>query len=74
MQANTNQSPQLVGKERCLEILFPHADSRPGMRTFNEWLARGYVPKFKIGKRVFIDPDEARRALERRFRINAIQP
>ncbi len=35
------------------------------------WQAKGYFPIVKIGRRVFADPDEVRRALERRFKRNA---
>lgn len=37
-------SHQLVGTERCLELLFPDENSRPGLRTFREWQARGTSP------------------------------
>lgn len=62
---------QLVGTDRCREILFPDAASAPGKRTFAEWMARGYFPVHRIGRRVFLDPEEVRAALDRRFRVNA---
>jgi len=65
------QHSQLVGTEKCREIVFPDKSSAPGRRTFMEWQARGYFPIVKIGRRVFVDPEECRRALERRFKINA---
>jgi hypothetical protein len=37
--------PILVGAEKCLEILL-RVESRPGIRTFREWQARGYFPHF----------------------------
>lgn len=67
-------SPRLIGVNPALEVVFPDEASRPGIRTFNEWMKRGYFPKYKIGRRVFLDPNEVRNALERRFKIQAIQP
>jgi hypothetical protein len=67
----TQSTKQLVGVAKCREILFPDPGSAPGMRTWNEWMKRKYFPRVKIGKRVFLDPDEVRSALERRFKINA---
>jgi hypothetical protein len=64
-------TPRLIGVNPTLEAVFPDESSRPGIRTFNEWMKRGYFPKYKIGRRVFLDPEEVRRALDRRFRINA---
>lgn len=66
--------PVLVGAKKCLETLFPDEESRPGLRTFREWQARGYFPYFKIGHRTFFDPAEVRAALEKRFRIQAREP
>jgi len=65
------QAQQLVGTDKCREILFPDKPSAPGKRTFLEWQARGYFPVVKIGRRVFLDPEQVRAALERRFKINA---
>lgn len=67
----TESAARLVGVESCRAIVFPDADSGPGKRTFAEWMARGYFPKYAIGRRVFLDPAEVRRALERRFKIQA---
>jgi len=61
----------LVGAECCLEILFPDAGSRPGLRTFRKWQAEGFIPYHKIGRRTFFEPEQVRSALERRFRISA---
>lgn len=68
---SATQPQQLVGTDKCREILFPDKSSAPGKRTFLEWRARRYFPVVKIGRRVFLDPEEVRRALERRFKINA---
>ena len=68
----TKQGPTLVGIKTCLEVVFPDKATRPGIRTFNEWKNRGYFPSVKIGKRVFLDPVSVRRALDKRFTIEAI--
>ena len=70
-ESNHRDDPVLVGAEKCLEILFPDEESRPGLRTFREWQARGYLPYLKIGRRTLFDPADVRAALERRFRIRA---
>lgn len=72
--ASMSYQTQLVGTDRCIEILFPDAPSRPGQRTFLEWKARGYFRYHKIGKRVFYRPEEVASDLARRFRIEAVDP
>jgi len=69
----TSQEPTLIGIEPCLKNVFPDEATRPGIRTFNEWRARGYYPHVKIGKRVFLDPVAVRKALDKRFTIQAIE-
>lgn len=64
-------NPILVGAEDCIKTLFPCESSRPGLRTFREWQARGYFPVQKIGRRTYFDPEEVRASLDRRFKINA---
>jgi hypothetical protein len=66
----TNATTRLVGALDCIEICFP-CESRPSLRSFREWQSRGYLPFHKIGKRTFFDPEDVRRALDRRFRIEA---
>lgn len=68
--ANTRQ---LVGAEDCIKINFPCETSRPALRTFRKWQANGWVPVHKIGHLTFFDPEEVRAALERRFKINAVE-
>lgn len=67
-----SNEPTLVGIKPALEAVFPDAETRPSIRAWNEWRARGYYPYVKIGKRVWINPADARKALERRFTIEAI--
>lgn len=68
----TKQEPTLVGIQTCLEIVFTDPATRPALRTFVEWKARKYFPSIKIGKRVFLDPVQVRKALDKRFTIEAI--
>lgn len=68
----SHSGPMLVGIEPCREIVFPDPETRPGKRTFLEWKARRYFPSVKIGKRVFLDPVQVRKALDKRFTIHAI--
>lgn len=65
--------PQLVGAEDCIKIVFPCESSRPGLRTFRDWQAKGFIPVHKIGRRTFFDPEQVRAAIERRFRIAPIE-
>jgi len=68
-----NQEPTLLGIKTCHEAIFPnHKKEGPGIRTFNEWRAKGFYPYHKIGKRVFLDPVQVRKALDKRFTIQAI--
>jgi hypothetical protein len=69
----TRSEPTLVGIKTTLCEVFPDEATRPSLRSFNEWKARKYFPSVKIGKRVFLDPAQVRRALEKRFTIHAIE-
>ncbi len=70
---NTKPEPTLVGIKTCHGIVFPnHETEGPGLRTFLEWKARKYFPSVKIGKRVFLDPVQVRKALDKKFTIQAI--
>ena len=67
----TKQEPTLLGIKPALEAVFPDALTRPSIRAWNEWRAKGYYSYVKIGKRVFINAVDARRELEARFTIEA---
>lgn len=60
-----------MGLEAGRVAVFGTGPEAPSKRSWDEWKARGYYPYIKVGKRVFVNPDEVRRALERRFKINA---
>lgn len=63
----------LVGISTCLSLVFPDEATRPSLRTFNEWRARGYYPYLKIGKRVFLDADAVRKSLSKKFTISELR-
>ncbi len=69
--SNETNPPAFLGIEECRKAVFGTGPESPSKRTWDEWRARGYYPHLKVGKRVFADPNEVRRALDRRFRINA---
>lgn len=64
-------APSLVGAAELLLELFPANESRPSVRWLRRMQSRGLVPYKKIGRRVFFDPEEVRRALDRQFSVNA---
>jgi hypothetical protein len=64
-------APTLVGAAGLLLTLFPANDSRPSVRWLRRMQSRGLVPYKKIGRRVFFDPEEVRRALDRQFSVHA---
>lgn len=70
-KSEQHNEPQLVGIQKGLELVFPDLETRPSIRAFNSWKQKGYFPSVKIGKRVFVDPVQVRKALDSRFTINA---
>lgn len=68
----TPPEPTLVGISTALAIVFKDEATRPSLRTFNDWKSKKYFPSVKIGKRVFLDPVQVRKALDKRFTIQAI--
>lgn len=66
-------APALVGLDEGRITLFGTGPEAISKRAFSEWKARGFFPYVKVGKRVFINVDDVRRALERRFKINAVE-
>lgn len=61
----------LVAAPECLELLFPNAASRPSIRWFLELKAQGKIPFRKIGRLIFYDPAEVRRAIDRNSKVEA---
>lgn len=62
--------PVLVGMKSCLKSVFPDPATRPSFRLFNDWKAKGFLPYYKIGRRVFMDPSQVRKALDKQFKIH----
>jgi hypothetical protein len=62
----------LVDAQGCINRVFEEG-SKPSLRTFREWQARGMIPFLKIGKLTFFDPEEVRRALNKRCRVQAAE-
>lgn len=67
----SSPSPSLLGAAELLLELFPANESRPSVRWLRRMQARALVPYKKIGRRVFFDPEEVRRALDRQFSVRA---
>lgn len=71
METNHTE-PILVGAKKCLEIIFSDPESRPAERTFRDWQRKGLIPFHRIGgRKVFFDPEQVRRALDRNFEVKA---
>lgn len=69
---DNHTEPMLVGAKACLKIIFKDQESRPAERTFREWARKGLIPFHRIGgRKVFFDPEQVRRALDRNFEIKA---
>lgn len=68
----TVQERKLVGIKTCLGMVFPDPSSRPSFRTFNDWKAKGFLPYHKVGKRVFMDPQQVRAALDKQFLVHPV--
>lgn len=74
MTKDTAHTPQLVGMEEARIAIFGTGKEAPSKRTWAEWKSRGFYPYHRIGgKRIFIDVEEAKRALSRRFKIEATE-
>jgi hypothetical protein len=65
------QPVDLVTAQICLEKLFPNKRTRPSLRWFLGLKAAGVVPHRKIGRLVFYDVAEVRRAFDRKFKVEA---
>ena len=63
--------PQLVGLKQALEIIFGESKSAPSFRLFSQWKQDGYFPTVKIGRRCFCNVERVRKALEKRFTVEA---
>ena len=68
----TRLNSGLLDAESCIEQLFD-GESKPSLRTFREWQAKGLIPFLKIGRLTFFDAEEVRAALNKRCRIQATE-
>jgi hypothetical protein len=68
--SKSDSTSGLVGAERCRELVFPDPESRPCLRSFQEWKSRGLLPYRKIGRRIWFCPEEVRAALDNQFKIH----
>lgn len=69
---STITSSRLLGIEETRIAIFGTGKEAISKRQFAEWKARGFFPFYRIGgKRIFCDPEEVKRALSRRFKVNA---
>lgn len=57
------------GLAETIQLLWPDSGARPHPRTFLRWRENGWVPYIKIGKSVYYDPQEVKRALDARFKV-----
>jgi hypothetical protein len=62
----------LLGGEALLRELFPDKDSRPCLRWLRGMQAKRLVPFRKIGRKVYFDPEEVRRAIDSQFKVESI--
>lgn len=54
---------RLVSPREALIEIFPMEASRPSFRSWQEWAAKGLIPRIKLGARVFMDPEAVRKAI-----------
>ena len=60
----------LVDAETLLKTNW-HPDSRPSLRWLRDQTAKRTIPFLKIGHKVYFDPAKVRKALEKRFTVEA---
>lgn len=68
-----NTSPQLVGLEEGRIAIFGNGPEAQSKRIFAEWKTKGIYPYLKCEKRVFINTEDIKAVLNRRFKINAVE-
>lgn len=64
---STKPQDKLESITQCLDSVF--GANPPSLRTFNEWRKLGYYPYVKVGKRVFLNSEKVKAALEKKFTI-----
>jgi hypothetical protein len=68
MQLDTEK---LVTSRKLLELLFA-PDCRPSLRSLKRWKTARIIPHYKIGHRVYYDPDKVREKLAKKNYIRDI--
>jgi hypothetical protein len=71
MDQNSQNPEGLLSAEELLSVIWPNEKSRPCLRTLREFQAKRMVPYVKLGRLVYFDPAKVRRALEKRFTVEA---
>ena len=61
---------QLVGEAKLREVLWDET-ARPSLRWIREQQRRRVIPYFKVGRRVWFDPEKVRLALEEKNTVRA---
>ena len=64
---------KLVDARRCIDAIF-HKGAGPGLRTWLTWKAKGVIPFVKVGRRVFYNVDECKKAINKFSRQNTPVP
>lgn len=59
----------LTDAQGLLAALWPDKASRPSLRWLRDQQLRKTLPYIKIGRRVFFDPLQVRRAMEKNFGV-----
>jgi hypothetical protein len=67
------ETPKLLRAAGCMAAIWPDPTERPSLRYFKELQAKGYIPFVRIGRLLFFDPAEVRRALDHKFRVESFQ-
>lgn len=68
---STKKSGNMLRIDACRKAIWPDKENRPSLRTFKEWKKRGYFPEIKVGRSVYLIPEEVEEALVKRFTIRA---
>ncbi len=53
----------LVDAKRLLEVVWPHPECRPSLRTVRNWQKSRCIPFIQLGRLVFFDPEMVRQHL-----------
>lgn len=72
-QKTNEQIPnRLVGAEALLREVWRDKESRPSLRWLRGMQAKRLVPYRKMGRRVYFDPEEVRRAIDAQFKVESL--